>query len=80
MLSRKDALRQEQQEVRTKLIQELKKGQMREGLVKNITDFGAFIDLGGVDGLLHITDMSWSRVSRRNCGHRRQDRSGNFRC
>ena len=63
VLSRKDILRHEQQETRTKLIHELKKGQMREGVVKNITDFGAFIDLGGVDGLLHITDMSWGRVS-----------------
>ncbi|GAG31668.1 unnamed protein product, partial [marine sediment metagenome] len=63
VLSRKDVLRQEQQEVRTKLIHELKKGEIRSGLVKNITDFGAFIDLGGVDGLLHITDMSWGRVS-----------------
>ena len=63
VLSRKDVLKQEQEVVRTKLIQELKKGDIRQGVVKNITDFGAFIDLGGVDGLLHITDMSWGRVS-----------------
>ena len=63
VLSRKDVLKQEQEVVRTKLIQELKKGEIRQGVVKNITDFGAFIDLGGVDGLLHITDMSWGRVS-----------------
>jgi len=63
VLSRKDVLKQEQQESRNKLIQELKKGEVRPGVVKNITDFGAFIDLGGVDGLLHITDMSWGRVS-----------------
>jgi len=63
VLSRKDVLRQEHEEARTKLIHELKKGQTRQGVVKNITDFGAFIDLGGVDGLLHITDMSWGRVS-----------------
>ena len=43
--------------------QELEVGQMRKGIVKNIADFGAFVDLGGVDGLLHITDMSWGRVS-----------------
>lgn len=46
-----------------KLLNELEKGQIRKGVVKNITDFGAFIDLGGVDGLLHITDMSWGRVN-----------------
>lgn len=63
VVSRKDVLRQEQEVARTKLIQELKKGETRQGVVKNITDFGAFIDLGGVDGLLHITDMSWGRVS-----------------
>lgn len=63
VLSRKDVLKQEQRESRTKLIHELKKGEIRTGVVKNITDFGAFIDLGGVDGLLHITDMSWGRVS-----------------
>ena len=63
VLSRKDVLRQEQEQARTKLFGELKKGDLRAGVVKNITDFGAFIDLGGVDGLLHITDMSWGRVS-----------------
>lgn len=63
VLSRKDVLKEEQSQVRAKLINELKKDQLRSGVVKNITDFGAFIDLGGVDGLLHITDMSWGRVS-----------------
>ncbi|MBN3039255.1 MAG: 30S ribosomal protein S1 [Candidatus Omnitrophica bacterium] len=63
VLSRKDVLRQEKEQTRDKLIHELKKGEIRQGVVKNITDFGAFIDLGGVDGLLHITDMSWGRVS-----------------
>jgi small subunit ribosomal protein S1 len=63
VLSRKDVLKQEQEQTRNKLIQSLEKGQVRTGVVKNITDFGAFIDLGGVDGLLHITDMSWGRVS-----------------
>ncbi len=47
---------------REKILTDLQKGQILEGAVKNITDFGAFIDLGGVDGLLHITDMSWGRV------------------
>ena len=63
VLSRKDILRKEQDESRAKLFKELKKGELRSGVVKNITDFGAFIDLGGADGLLHITDMSWGRVS-----------------
>src|ERR1051325_798065 len=45
------------------LMKELQVGQVRKGVVKNFTDFGAFIDLGGVDGLLHITDMSYGRVS-----------------
>jgi small subunit ribosomal protein S1 len=48
---------------RSRLMKELQIGQIRTGVVKNITDFGAFIDLGGVDGLLHITDMSWGRVN-----------------
>ena len=48
---------------REKILAELEKGQIREGVVKNITDFGVFIDLGGVDGLLHITDLSWGRVN-----------------
>ena len=47
---------------RGKILAELEKGQIREGTVKNITDFGAFIDLNGIDGLLHITDMSWGRI------------------
>ncbi|MFH1245262.1 MAG: 30S ribosomal protein S1 [Candidatus Omnitrophota bacterium] len=63
IVSRKDVLKQEHEEARTKLLRDLKKGDIRAGMVKNITDFGAFIDLGGVDGLLHITDMSWGRVS-----------------
>ena len=49
--------------MREEIIKVLEEGQVREGIVKNITDFGAFIDLGGVDGLLHITDMSWGRVN-----------------
>ena len=48
---------------RERILSDLEKGQLRKGRVKNITDFGAFIDLGGIDGLLHITDMSWGRVS-----------------
>ncbi|HDZ77508.1 MAG TPA: 30S ribosomal protein S1 [Candidatus Omnitrophica bacterium] len=63
ILSRKDALKSEREGMRTKLWEELKVGQVCSGVVKGITDFGAFIDLGGVDGLLHIMDMSWSRIS-----------------
>src|SRR3989338_7442691 len=63
VLSRKDALVKEKEEGRAKLLESLGKGQIKAGTVKNITDFGAFIDLGGIDGLLHITDMSWERIS-----------------
>lgn len=63
VLSRRDAIYKEKAEAKNKIWDELKVGQRIQGLVKNITDFGAFIDLGGTDGLLHITDMSWSRIS-----------------
>ncbi|MCX7927100.1 MAG: 30S ribosomal protein S1 [Candidatus Omnitrophica bacterium] len=63
ILSRKEAITKEKEEIRDKLWSQLKIGQVVPGTVKAITDFGAFIDLGGVDGLLHITDMSWSKVS-----------------
>ena len=63
VVSRRVILEQERAGKREKLMKELAKDQVRKGVVKNITDFGAFIDLGGVDGLLHITDMSWGRIS-----------------
>ena len=63
VVSRRAVLEEEREKMRVEIIKELEEGQIREGVVKNITDFGAFIDLGGVDGLLHITDMSWGRVS-----------------
>lgn len=63
VVSRRVVLEEERAVKRGALIKELEKGQVREGQVKNITDFGAFVDLGGIDGLLHITDMSWGRVS-----------------
>ncbi len=63
VVSRRVVLEQERSKMRDEIIDNLEKGQIREGIVKNITDFGAFIDLGGVDGLLHITDMSWGRVN-----------------
>ncbi|MCK9996482.1 MAG: 30S ribosomal protein S1, partial [Candidatus Krumholzibacteria bacterium] len=63
VVSRRIVLEQEREEKKRSLISELEKGQVRTGVVKNITDFGAFVDLGGIDGLLHITDLSWGRVS-----------------
>jgi small subunit ribosomal protein S1 len=63
VVSRRIILEAERAGKREKLMKELQKDQVRKGVVKNITDFGAFIDLGGVDGLLHITDMSWGRIS-----------------
>ncbi|MFP4164795.1 MAG: 30S ribosomal protein S1 [Chitinispirillaceae bacterium] len=63
VVSRRVILEENRSAMREKILAELEKGQIREGTVKNITDFGAFIDLGGVDGLLHITDMSWGRVN-----------------
>src|SRR5207302_9657722 len=51
------------QEMKEKLLREIEPGQIRKGIVKNIAEFGAFVDLGGIDGLLHITDMSWGRIS-----------------
>jgi small subunit ribosomal protein S1 len=63
VVSRRSVLEEEREKMRQTLVAELEDGQIREGVVKNITDFGAFIDLGGLDGLLHITDMSWGRVA-----------------
>ncbi len=63
VVSRRMVLEEERQRQREKLLTEVQPGQTREGVVKNITDFGVFIDLGGADGLLHITDMSWGRIS-----------------
>jgi small subunit ribosomal protein S1 len=62
VISRRVVLEEERQEKKTALLAELEIGQIRQGIVKNITDFGAFVDLGGIDGLLHITDMSWGRI------------------
>src|SRR5882724_2996537 len=62
VLSRRELIEQERNERRSKLLSEMTPGDIRKGTVKNITDFGAFIDLNGLDGLLHITDMSWGRI------------------
>ncbi len=62
VVSRRELLEAERATRRAALLEDLQKGQIRKGIVKNITDFGAFVDLNGMDGLLHITDMSWGRV------------------
>ena len=62
VLSRRAILEEEKEESRRDLLARLEEGQILDGVVKNITDYGAFIDLGGIDGLLHITDMAWGRI------------------
>jgi len=62
VLSRRELIEAERNEKRGKLLADMTPGDIRKGTVKNITDFGAFIDLNGIDGLLHITDMSWGRI------------------
>lgn len=63
VISRRELIEEQRQEKRRTLLEEIKPGSVRRGAVKNITDYGAFIDLDGLDGLLHITDMSWGRIS-----------------
>ncbi len=63
VVSRRAVLEERRAEERSSLVASLKEGQVLEGVVKNITDYGAFVDLGGVDGLLHVTDIAWRRVS-----------------
>ena len=63
VLSRKAVLEKNNSAVKVELLKNLEEGQIVKGIVKNITDYGAFVDLGGLDGLLHITDISWSRVT-----------------
>jgi small subunit ribosomal protein S1 len=62
VLSRRKLLEEERDRMKKDLLSTIQKGEIRRGVVKNITEFGAFIDLGGIDGLLHITDMSWGRI------------------
>src|SRR6516165_6043010 len=62
VVSRRKLIEDEREEKKRKLLSEIAPGQLRKGVVKNIAEFGAFVDLGGIDGLLHITDMSWGRV------------------
>lgn len=63
VVSRRAVLEESREEIRSELLDTLKEGQVISGVVKNITDYGAFIDLGGLDGLLHVTDISWKRVN-----------------
>lgn len=63
VVSRRSVLEESRAEARTELVSQLTEGQILEGIVKNITDYGAFVDLGGVDGLLHVTDISWKRIN-----------------
>ena len=63
VVSRRKLLEEQRESMKKKILLEIQEGEVREGVVKNIADFGAFVDLGGIDGLLHITDMSWGRVN-----------------
>ncbi|WP_341705645.1 30S ribosomal protein S1 [Ferrovibrio sp.] len=63
VVSRRAVLEESRAEARSELVSNLKEGQILDGVVKNITDYGAFVDLGGVDGLLHVTDIAWRRVN-----------------
>src|SRR5680860_460380 len=63
VVSRRSVLEESRAEKRSEIVARLEEGQVIEGVVKNITDYGAFIDLGGIDGLLHVTDMAWRRVN-----------------
>jgi small subunit ribosomal protein S1 len=66
VVSRRAMIESERAEKKTALLYQLNEGEIRKGTIKNIADFGAFIDLGGIDGLLHITDMSWGRINNPN--------------
>jgi small subunit ribosomal protein S1 len=63
VVSRRSVLEESRAEQRSEIVQNLEEGQIVDGTVKNITDYGAFVDLGGIDGLLHVTDMAWRRVN-----------------
>ena len=63
VVSRRAVLEESRAEQRAEIVGNMAEGERRKGVVKNITDYGAFVDLGGIDGLLHVTDMSWKRVS-----------------
>jgi len=63
VVSRRAVLEESRASERAEIVGQLKEGEVRDGIVKNITDYGAFVDLGGIDGLLHVTDMSWKRIT-----------------
>src|SRR5215204_681867 len=63
VVSRRAILEESRAEQRSEIVQQLEEGQIVDGVVKNITDYGAFVDLGGIDGLLHVTDIAWRRVN-----------------
>ncbi len=63
ILSNKDATREERASKRAETLASLKEGQVRDGIVRRVTDYGAFVDLGGIDGLLHVSEMSWARIN-----------------
>ena len=63
VLSRRALLETERKKLRETTLETLDPGQIVDGVIKNLTDYGAFIDLGGIDGLLHVTDMSWGRIN-----------------
>ncbi|MEM6603930.1 MAG: S1 RNA-binding domain-containing protein, partial [Pseudomonadota bacterium] len=63
VVSRRAIIEEERAEQRAEIIENLAEGQVVEGIIKNITDYGAFVDLGGIDGLLHVTDISWKRIN-----------------
>ena len=63
VLSRRVLLEEERKVLREETLKHLREGEILDGVVKNITDYGAFVDLGGIDGLLHITDISWRRIN-----------------
>src|SRR5439155_24743888 len=63
VVSRRTVLAETRAKQRQELVQNLEEGQVIDGVVKNITDYGAFVDLGGIDGLLHVTDIAWRRVN-----------------
>ena len=63
VVSRRAILEESRAEQRAEIVSEMNEGDVRDGVVKNITDYGAFVDLGGIDGLLHVTDMSWKRIN-----------------
>ena len=63
VVSRRSVLEESRAEAKAELVSTMEEGQILEGIIKNITDYGAFVDLGEVDGLLHVTDISWKRIS-----------------